>query len=78
MVKEEDPCHQGLASNNEISRLVKAMAHNGRGVFMLTKSNKTSIKDIQNIMGNINRPVMIAAILYNPVKKIGQSIFLMI
>ena len=63
------PMPSRLASNNEISRLVKAMAHNGRGVFMLTKSNKTSIKDIQNIMGNINRPVMIAAILYNPTKK---------
>ena len=36
---------------------------------MLTKSNNTSIKDIENIMGNIKRPVMIAAILFNPTKK---------
>ena len=28
------------------------MAHQGRGIFMLTKSNNTSIKDIEKIMGH--------------------------
>ena len=63
------PMPSRLASNNEISRLIQSMAHQGRGLFMLTKSNNTSIKDIENIMGNIKRPAMIAAILYNPTKK---------
>ena len=65
---EVRPMPSRLSSNNEMSRLVKAMAHQGRGIFMLTKSNNTSIKDIENIMGNIKRPVMIAA-LFNPTKK---------
>ena len=38
------PMPSRLSSNDEISRLVKAMAHNGRGLFMLTKSNKTLLK----------------------------------
>ena len=63
------PMPSRLASNNEISRLIQSMAHQGRGLFMLTKSNNTSIQDIENIMGNIKRPAMIAAILYNPTKK---------
>ena len=63
------PMPSRLSSNDEMSRLVRAMAHQGRGIFMLTKSNTTSIKDIENIMGNIKRPVMIAAILFNPTKK---------
>ena len=60
------PMPSRLSSNDEMSRLVRAMAHQGRGIFMLTKSNNTSIQDIENIMGNIKRPVMIAAILFNP------------
>lgn len=63
------PMPSRLASNNEISRLIQSMAHQGRGLFMLTKSNNTSIQDIESIMGNIKRPAMIAAILYNPTKK---------
>ena len=63
------PMPSRLGSNNEISRLIQAMAHQGRGIFMLTKSNDASIKDIENIMGTIKRPVMIAPILYNPTKK---------
>ncbi|MBV68588.1 MAG: hypothetical protein CMJ08_02160 [Pelagibacterales bacterium] len=63
------PMPSRLATNKEISRLIQAMAHNGRGLFMITKSNKTTIKDIQNIIGNIKRPAMIAALFYNPTKK---------
>ena len=58
-----------LAAGIEITRLIKAMAYNGRGIFMLTKSNNTTIKDIETIMGETKRPAMIAAILHNPVKK---------
>lgn len=63
------PMPSRLSSHNEISRLIQAMAHQGRGIFMLTKSNNASIQDIEKIMGNIKRPVMIAPILYNPSKK---------
>ncbi len=63
------PMPSRLSSHNEISRLIQAMAHQGRGIFMLTKSNNSSIQDIEKIMGNIKRPVMIAPILYNPSKK---------
>ena len=41
------PMPSRMASNQEISRLVKAMAHQGRGLFMLTKSNNTNIEDIE-------------------------------
>ena len=63
------PMPSRLSSHNEISRLIQAMAHQGRGIFMLTKSNNASIKDIEKVMGTIKRPVMIAPILYNPTKK---------
>ena len=48
MVIQEMPSR--LSSNDEMSRLVQAMAHQGRGIFMLTKSNNTSIKDIEKIL----------------------------
>ena len=63
------PMPSRLASNQEMKRLIKAMSHQGRGIFMLTKSNNTSIKDIESMMGSVKRPAMIAAILYNPTKK---------
>ena len=63
------PMPSRLASNQEMKRLIKAMSHQGRGIFMITKSNKTSIVDIEKIMEKVKRPAMIAAILYNPTKK---------
>ncbi len=43
-------CHLGLLADEEISRLIKAMAIDGRGIFMLTKSNDTEIKDIIQVI----------------------------
>ncbi len=63
------PMPSRFACNEEISRLIKAMAIDGRGVFMLTKSNNTEIKDIVKLLGNVKRPAMIAALLDNPMKK---------
>ena len=63
------PMPSRLASKGEIKRLIKAMAHYNRGIFMLTKSNNTSIKDIERLMGDVKRPVMIAPVFYNPSKK---------
>ena len=63
------PMPSRFASKEEISRLIKAMAIDGRGIFMLTKSNNTEIKDIIKLLGNVNRPAMVAALLDNPMKK---------
>ncbi len=63
------PMPSRFAATEEISRLIKAMAIDGRGVFMLTKSNNTEIKDIIKLLGNIDRPTMVAALLDNPMKK---------
>ena len=63
------PMPSRLASNNEISRLIKAMSYQSRGVFMLTKSNNTTIEDVEIMMKGIKSPAMIAAIFYNPTKK---------
>ena len=63
------PMPSRFACNNEISRLIKAMAIDGRGIFMLTKSNNTEIKDIVKLLGNVKRPAMVAALLDNPMKK---------
>ncbi|MEC8100201.1 MAG: amidohydrolase family protein [Pseudomonadota bacterium] len=63
------PMPSRFASNEEISRLIKAMAIDGRGVFMLTKSNNTEIRDIIKLLGSVNRPTMVAALLDNPMKK---------
>ena len=63
------PMPSRFASNSEISRLIKAMAIYGRGIFMITKSNNTSISDIAKLLGEVNRPAMVAALLHNPVKK---------
>ena len=63
------PMPSRFASNIEISRLIKAMATYGRGIFMITKSNNTTISDIAKLLGEVDRPAMVAALLHNPVKK---------
>ncbi len=62
------PMPSRFACDNEMKHLIKAMSVNGRGIFMLTKSNNTHINDIINLIGNIKRPTMVAALLQNPVK----------
>ena len=63
------PMPSRFASNTEISRLIKAIATYGRGIFMITKSNNTSISDIAKLLGEVDRQAMVAALLHNPVKK---------
>ncbi len=63
------PMPSRFANKKEISRLIKSMAIDGRGIFMLTKSNNTEIKDIINLLEDVKRPTMVAALLQNPVKK---------
>ena len=63
------PMPSRFASNSEISRLIKAMAIYGRGIFMITKSNNASIYDLTKLLEKVNRPAMVAPLLYNPTKK---------
>ncbi len=63
------PMPSRFASNNEIKRLIKAMAVQNRGIFMITKSNSSNILDIMDLVGDTKRPAMVAPILYNPLKK---------
>ncbi len=63
------PMPSRFASQNEIIRLIEAMASQGRGIFMITKSNNDNIKDITELLGSSNRPAMVAPILFNPTKK---------
>ncbi len=63
------PMPSRFACKNELKRLVAAMACQGRGIFMITKSNEDNIKDVASILGSSKRPAMIAPILFNPMKK---------
>ena len=63
------PMPSRFASDAEISRLIKAMAIYGRGIFMITKSNNASILDLTKLLKKVNRPAMVAPLLYNPAKK---------
>ncbi len=60
------PMPSRLADDKEMHSLIKAMSTFGRGVFMLTRGSKTSIKVIQEWMKGSNRPAVVAALLHNP------------
>jgi N-acyl-D-amino-acid deacylase len=59
------PMPSRLAEEKEITALVQAMAESGRGVFMLTKGNTTSIDYLEGLVKESKRPVFVAAILHN-------------
>ncbi len=63
------PMPSRYASKTEIKRLIKAMAVQNRGIFMITKSNSSSISDIKDLLAETNRPAMVAALFYNPLKR---------
>ena len=60
------PMPSRLAKDTEMKELIKAMACYGRGIFMLTRGSKTSIKNIENWIGDTGRPAAVAALLHNP------------
>ena len=62
------PMPSRFASEKEIKKLINAMAIQSRGIFMITKSNTTSAKQISRLIGKSKRPAMIAAIFHNPAK----------
>ena len=67
------PMPSRLAADEELLTLVKAMGSKNCGVFMLTKGAETSVAFLEQIARNSQRPVMIAALLHNPI--IPEAIF---
>lgn len=65
------PMPSRLADARELETLVTAMGSAGRGVFMLTKGNTTDVPFLEGIAAKAGRPVMIAALLHNPVNPQG-------
>ena len=65
------PMPSRLADARELETLVTAMGSGGRGVFMLTKGNTTDVPFLEGIAAKAGRPVMIAALLHNPVNPQG-------
>lgn len=65
------PMPSRLADGRELETLVAAMGAEGRGVFMLTKGNTTDVPYLETIAAKARRPVMIAALLHNPVNPTG-------
>ncbi len=65
------PMPSRLADDRELTALTRAMAESGRGLFMLTKGNETDVPYLEGLAERCGRPIMIAALLHNPVKPEG-------
>jgi len=59
------PMPSRLASDEEMMQLTLAMAHQGRGVYMVTKGGQMSMSFLQSLAQKSGRPVMVAALLHN-------------
>ncbi len=62
------PMPSRLAGDEEFDALLGAMAESGRGLFMLTKGNRTDVPYLERLAAKCGRPVMIAALLHNPTR----------
>ena len=67
------PMPSRLADEAEMAALVMAMAEGGRGVYMLTKGGDTGMPFLESLAQRSGRPVMVAALLHNPVN--GAAVF---
>ncbi|MEX0693912.1 MAG: amidohydrolase family protein [Rhodospirillales bacterium] len=65
------PMPSRLADDDELLALVQAMAKSGRGIFMLTKGNRTDVPYLEKLAEKTGRPIMIAALLHNSTKPTG-------
>src|SRR5690348_1801878 len=61
------PMPSRLAEEAELRQLVGALGEARRGVFMLTKGGGTTVPFLETIAAETSRPVVIAALLHNPV-----------
>jgi len=59
------PMPSRLADEQEMRALVAAMAADGRGVYMLTRGQGTSIDFLESLAADSGRPVIVAATFYN-------------
>lgn len=55
-----------MASRKELIALVNAMAHDGKGTFMIVKGSGTSIADVEQIAGSTHRPIFVSSLRHNP------------
>jgi N-acyl-D-amino-acid deacylase len=60
------PMPSRLADEREMLELTSALGEAGKGVFMLTKGNTTSVPWLEQIAARTGRPVMIAAMFVDP------------
>ncbi len=65
------PMPSRLADDDELLALVSAMAKLGRGIFMLTKGNRTDVPYLEELASKTGRPIMIAALLHNSTNPTG-------
>jgi len=65
------PMPSRLADDRELEALGTAMAGSGRGIFMLTKGDRTDVPYLETLSEKIGRPIMIAALLHNSTKPRG-------
>ncbi len=65
------PMPSRLADDRELNALVGAMAASGRGLFMLTKGDRSDVPYLEQLAAKSGRPVMIAALLHNPTNPEG-------
>jgi N-acyl-D-amino-acid deacylase len=65
------PMPSRLADDRELETLARAMAVDGKGVFMLTKGDRTDVPYLEKLAAKAGRPVMIAALLHNPTNPDG-------
>ncbi len=65
------PMPSRLADDAELLALVQAMARSGRGIFMLTKGNRTDVPYLEDLAKKTGRPIMIAALLHNSTNPTG-------
>lgn len=65
------PMPSRLADDTELLALVQAMARSGRGIFMLTKGNRTDVPYLEDLAKKTGRPIMIAALLHNSTNPTG-------
>lgn len=65
------PMPSRLADDDELLALVNAMAKSGRGIFMLTKGNRTDVPYLEELASKTGRPIMIAALLHNSTNPTG-------
>jgi N-acyl-D-amino-acid deacylase len=65
------PMPSRLADDEELETLIKAMGEGGKGVFMLTKGDRTDVPYLEALAAKTGRPFMIAALLHNPTNPDG-------